>query len=110
MTPTTAAGSSRERSSLFLFRLIPPRPDFAQTMTAEEQSAMAGHMEYWQQLLRDGKVVVYGPVADPEGVWGLGVLRAADRAEVLTLGERDPTVAAGICTFEVFEIMGGITP
>ena len=52
-------------------------------MTAEEQSAMAGHMEYWQQLLRDGKVVVYGPVADPEGMWGLGVLRAADRAEVL---------------------------
>ena len=94
----------------FLFRLIPPRADFAQTMTAEEQSAMAGHMGYWQQLLRDGKVVVYGPVADPEGVWGLGVLRAEDRAEVLALGERDPTVTAGICTFEVFEIMGGITP
>ena len=95
--------------TLFLFRLIPPRADFAQTMTAEEQSAMAGHMDYWQQLLRDGKVVVYGPVADPEGVWGLGVLRAADRAEVLAIGERDPSVTAGINTFEVFEIMGGIT-
>ena len=97
-------------SQLFLFRLIPPRADFAQTMTAAEQSAMAGHMDYWQQLLRDGKVVVYGPVADPEGVWGLGVLRAADRAEVLAIGERDPSVTAGINTFEVFEIMGGITP
>jgi uncharacterized protein len=96
--------------SLFFFRLTPPRADFAQTMTADEQSAMAGHMDYWQQLLRDGKVVVYGPVADPEGVWGLGVLRAADRAEVLAIGERDPSVSAGINTFEVFEIMGGITP
>jgi uncharacterized protein YciI len=95
---------------LFLFRLIPPRADFAQTMTTEEQSAMAGHMEYWQRLLRDGKVVVYGPVADPEGMWGLGVLRAADRAEVLAIGERDPSVTAGINTFEVFEILGGITP
>jgi uncharacterized protein YciI len=95
---------------LFLFRLIPPRADFAQTMTADEQSAMAGHMEYWQRLLREGKVVVYGPVADPEGVWGLGVLRGADRAEVLAIGERDPSVTAGINTFEVFEIMGGITP
>jgi uncharacterized protein YciI len=95
---------------LFLFRLIPPRADFAQTMAADEQSAMAGHMEYWQRLLREGKVVVYGPVADPEGVWGLGVLRAADRAEVLAIGERDPSVTAGINTFEVFEIMGGITP
>ena len=64
--------------TLFLFRLIPPRADFAQTMTSEEQHAMAGHMEYWQRLLHDGQVVVYGPVADPEGVWGLGVLRAAD--------------------------------
>ena len=94
---------------LFLFRLIPPRADFAQTMTAEEQQAMAEHMEYWQQLLQDGRVVVYGPVADPEGVWGLGVLRASHRAEVLEIGERDPSVVAGINTFEVFEIMGGRT-
>jgi uncharacterized protein len=106
---TEDLGSSRERSSLFLFRLIPPRADFAQTMTAEEQQAMAEHMEYWQQLLHDGKVVVYGPVADPEGVWGLGVVRAADRAEVLAIGEADPSVTAGVNTFEVFEIMDGTT-
>ena len=96
--------------SLFLFRLEPPRADFAQTMTAEEQEAMAGHMDYWQQLMADGKVLVYGPVADPEGVWGMGVLRAADRAEGLAIGERDPSVVAGINTFEVFEILGGRTP
>jgi len=94
---------------LFLFRLIPPRADFAQTMTADEQKAMAGHMDYWQQLLADGKVVVYGPVADPEGMWGMGVLRAGDRAEVLAIGERDPSVVAGVNTFEVFEIIGGRT-
>jgi uncharacterized protein YciI len=95
--------------SLFLFRLIPPRADFAQTMTPDEEQAMAAHQEYWQQLLRDGRVVVYGPVADPEGVWGMGVLRADERAEVLEIGERDPSVIAGVNTFEVFEIMGGIT-
>jgi uncharacterized protein len=95
--------------SLFLFRLIPPRADFAQTMTPEEQQAMAEHMAYWQQLLADGRVVVYGPVADPEGVWGLGVLRAADRAEVLAIGAADPSVTVGVNTFEVFEIMGGRT-
>jgi uncharacterized protein YciI len=95
--------------SLFLFRLIPPRADFAQTMTPEEQQAMAAHTEFWQQLLADGKVVVYGPVADPEGVWGMGVLRAANRAEVLAIGELDPSVVAGVNTFEVFEIMDGRT-
>jgi uncharacterized protein len=94
---------------LFLFRLIPPRADFAQTMTDGEQKTMADHMTYWQQLMADGKVLVYGPVADPEGVWGMGVLRVADRAEVLAIGELDPSVVAGVNTFEVFEIMGGRT-
>ena len=110
MSAASAVGSSREHSSLFLFRLIPPRADFAQTMTPEEQSAMAEHMTYWQDLLRDGRVVVYGPVADPEGVWGMGVVRADDLAQVLAIGERDPSVLAGVNTFEVFEILGGITP
>ena len=109
MSEATAVGSSRERSSLFLFRLIPPRADFAQTMTPDEQRAMTEHTDYWQQLLRDGRVVVYGPVADPEGVWGMGVLRAAGRAEVLAIGENDPSILAGVNTFEVFEIMGGVT-
>jgi len=94
---------------LYLFRLIPPRADFAQTMTDAEQDAMAGHTEYWKELLAAGRVVVYGPVADPEGVWGLGVLRAADRAEALALGEADPSVIAGVNTFEVLEIMDGRT-
>jgi uncharacterized protein len=94
---------------LFLFRLIPPRADFAQTMTDDEQKTMADHMTYWQQLMADGKVLVYGPVADPEGVWGMGVLRVGDRAEMLAIGERDPSVVAGVNTFEVFEIMDGRT-
>jgi len=95
--------------SLFFFRLRPPRADFAQTMTPSEQEAMAAHQQYWHQLLVEGRVAVYGPVADPEGVWGLGVLRAADRAEVLAIGENDPSVTAGVNTFDVFEILGGTT-
>ena len=95
--------------TLFLFRLIPPRADFAQTMTAAEQDAMHRHQAYWHDLLTAGHVVVYGPVADPEGVWGMGVLRAANRAQVLEIGNGDPSVVAGVNTFEVFEIMDGIT-
>ena len=95
--------------TLFLLKLIPPRADFAQTMTEAEQQAMAEHMEYWQQLLHDGRVLVYGPVADPEGVWGMGVLRAESQQEALLVGGRDPVVAQGVCTFEVMEIMGAKT-
>ncbi|KRE28190.1 hypothetical protein ASG82_15865 [Mycobacterium sp. Soil538] len=78
-------------------------------MTDAEQEAMDGHTEYWRALHDAGRVVVYGPVADPEGVWGLGVLRGADRAEVLAIGEADPSVLAGVNTFEVLEILGGTT-
>lgn len=95
--------------SLFLFRLLPPRPDFAQTMSPAEQQAMGDHQSYWQELLKAGRVVVYGPVADPEGVWGLGVVRAEDQAEVIAIGEQDPVVVAGVCRFDVAEILGGIT-
>jgi uncharacterized protein len=95
--------------TLFLFRLVPPRADFAQTMTPAEQDAMQRHQAYWQDLLAEGRVVVYGPVADPEGIWGMGVLRAADRAQVLEIGNSDPSVLAGVNTFEVFEIMDGVT-
>ena len=95
--------------TLFLFRLVPPRADFAQTMTPAEQDAMQRHQAYWQDLLAEGRVVVYGPVADPEGIWGMGVLRAADRAQVLEIGNSDPSVLAGVNTFEVFEILDGVT-
>jgi uncharacterized protein YciI len=95
--------------TLFLFRLIPPRADFAQTMTDAEQQAMSAHMEYWQQLLTDRRVLVYGPVADPEGVWGMGVVRADSQQEALLIGENDPVIAQGVCTFDVMEIMGAKT-
>ena len=95
--------------TLFLFRLVPPRADFAQTMTPAERDAMQRHQAYWQDLLAEGRVVVYGPVADPEGIWGMGVLRAADRAQVLEIGNSDPSVLAGVNTFEVFEIIDGVT-
>ena len=94
---------------LFLFRLLPPRADFAQTMTRDEQDAMARHAAYWHELMGAGRVVVYGPVADPEGVWGLGVVRASSQAEVVELAQKDPVIASGIATFDVAEIMGGIT-
>ena len=36
---------------LFLFRLLPPRADFAQTMTPDEQDTMTRHAAYWRELM-----------------------------------------------------------
>ncbi|MET0698517.1 MAG: YciI family protein [Mycobacterium sp.] len=94
---------------LFFVRLIPPRADFSQTMTEAEQQVMRQHQSFWRELLAEGRVVVFGPVADPEGAWGLGVVRAESRVEVIEYCNVDPAVASGLMTFETFEIQGART-
>ena len=46
-------------------KIIPRRPDFAQTMTDEERSIMQQHVSYWKEYVNMGMVLVYGPVIKP---------------------------------------------
>ncbi|MDV3293742.1 MAG: hypothetical protein LYZ70_05680 [Nitrososphaerales archaeon] len=39
-----------------------------------------------------GVAVVFGPVADPKGVWGIGVIEAKDETELRKLHESDPVI------------------
>ncbi len=80
----------------FVCKLIPPRPSFATDMTDAEAVAMAAHMAYWARLSSAGRVVVYGPVADPAGAYGLAVVEAPDLVEVEALTDADPAIQAGI--------------
>lgn len=80
----------------FVCKLIPPRPSFASEMSEQEAAAMAEHAAYWARLLEAGPVVIYGPVADPEGVYGLAIVEAADPAEVERLTADDPVIKAGL--------------
>ncbi len=74
----------------FLVRLIAPRPSFLQDITPEERAVMGEHGAYWRRRLDAGEVIVFGPVADPKGAWGLGVVRAADEAGVRAFEAEDP--------------------
>jgi uncharacterized protein YndB with AHSA1/START domain len=87
-----AAPAPAPPKSFFLCRLLAPRPTFAFDMTPEERAIMQEHGAYWRTLLREGSAVVFGPVADPKGAWGLGVIRAADEAEVRRLESQDPVI------------------
>ena len=86
----------------YLYKLIPPRPSFALDMTSDEASVMGAHGEYWQALLEAGHAVVFGPVLDPAGGWGLAVVEAPDEETVRQYGAADPAVRSGLGTFEVF--------
>ena len=83
------------KSRFFFCRLIPPRPDFASTMSAEERAVMLAHVGYWKDQLAQGKAIVFGPVADPDGDWGAGIVRAPDRAGVEALRDSDPAILFG---------------
>jgi uncharacterized protein YciI len=86
----------------FLYKLLPPRPDFDRTMSEREQVAMREHIRYWTDLTDKGKAVVFGPIADPAGVWGLAVVAAESEGEVHRLGDADPVVNAGVARYAVY--------
>jgi uncharacterized protein YciI len=79
-----------------LARLIPPRPDFAMTLSPAERATMNEHAAYCQGLLEQGKALLFGPVVDGPTVWGCGLLTVADEAEARTLTDADPVVKSGI--------------
>jgi uncharacterized protein len=47
----------------FVFRLIPPRPDFMSTMSEGEHEVMTDHFGYWGELPASGLVPPLGPHA-----------------------------------------------
>jgi uncharacterized protein len=82
-------------TSHFLLRLIPPRPTFAVDMTEAEAAVMAEHSAYWRGHMARGAVVVVGPVADPAGFWGLGVLETESQEVAERLAADDPAITSG---------------
>lgn len=80
----------------FLVRLIPPRPSFALDMSADERTMMRAHSNYWRGKLAEGAAIAFGPVLDPAGAWGVGLVRARDEAEVREFEAGDPAITAGV--------------
>jgi uncharacterized protein YciI len=94
-------------SAYFAFRLIPQRPTFAQDMSADEAAIMAQHAEHWQPLIDAGKVVVFGPVLDSTGSYGLGLIEADSEEEVQALAQTDPAVTSGLGKYEIGRMLSG---
>jgi uncharacterized protein YciI len=93
--------------SSFVFRLIAPRPSFALDMTDEEREIMGRHAEYWQSHVESGRMVVFGPVLDGTGSWGLGVVEAEDEEELRAFAAGDPAVTTGTAQLELGKLLAG---
>jgi uncharacterized protein YciI len=90
-------GSLREVESMkyYFSKLLPPRPDFAQTMTPVEMAQMQQHAAYWRTLMDRGFVAAFGPVAGPAGSFGIGILELPDEIDPQALLADDPVIKAG---------------
>jgi uncharacterized protein YciI len=77
-------------------------------MNEAEQAIMGRHVAYWQALVERGTAMIFGPVSDPAGTWGLAVVAADAAEQVRALGEADPAVVSGVARFEVCPMHGAI--
>lgn len=91
----------------FVFRLKAPRPTFALDMNDEERAIMGQHAAYWQPFIESGQMVVFGPVLDSTGSWGLGVVEGEDEEELRAFAAGDPVVTSGTATVEFGTMLTG---
>ena len=94
-------------SSYVVFRLIPCRPTLAADMTDAERAVMVAHSQHWNPLIEAGKMVVFGPVADATGSWGLAIVETDDEAEVIELSRTDPAITSGLGSYEMGRLLAG---
>jgi hypothetical protein len=52
---------------------------------------MQQHIAYWTEKMNNGKVVVFGPVLDPNGPYGLGIVAVDGEDEIADFIKHDPT-------------------
>jgi hypothetical protein len=84
----------------FFMRLLPPRPTFVLDMSADERRLMSEHAAYIKSWFDAGKVLVYGPVLGTPP-FGAAVFEVDDEGEARRIMEKDPTIIAGLNTYDL---------
>lgn len=80
-------------SKHYLLRLVAPRQSFAFDMSETEKTTMGEHAAYWMERLHAGTAVIFGPVLDPAGPWGLAAMEVGSEDELKRLMNADPAIA-----------------
>jgi uncharacterized protein YciI len=90
----------------FFTKLIPPRLSFAQDMTNEERLLMTEHAAYWKALAERGVALVFGPVGDPRGAYGILITQADSQEHIELLTANDPVTKSGLnFKFETYPML-----
>jgi uncharacterized protein YciI len=84
----------------WIYFIHPPREDFAETMTAEEESVWAEHFLRLQQLLADGQLIIAGPTLGTVNT-GVAVFEAPDEQAARQVMDDDPIISGGYARGEL---------
>lgn len=68
---------------------------------------MGHHAAYWRPYIDSGQMMIFGPVLDDTGSWGLGVLESEDEEELRAFAAEDPVVTTGTARIEIGKMLGG---
>jgi uncharacterized protein YciI len=103
-------GAPRQPEKKYFFlKLLSPRPTFPGDMNETEAKMMQAHVAYWKVMAENGTIVVFGPVADPRGTWGMAVAEVADIDEVRSMTAGDPAILSGLgFSYEVYPMTRAI--
>ena len=68
---------------------------------------MGRHAAHWEPFIDSGQMVIFGPVLDATGSWGLGVVEADNEDELRTFAAGDPVVTTGTAQIEIGKLLDG---
>ncbi len=68
---------------------------------------MGRHAAHCQPLIDSGQMVVFGPVLDKTGSWGLAVVESEDEDELRSFAAKDPVVTTRTATLEAGKMLAG---
>jgi len=68
---------------------------------------MGRHAAHWQSRVDSGQMVVFGPVLEAAGSWGLGVVESEDEDQLRAFAAGDPVVTTGTAEMEIDKMPAG---
>jgi len=78
---------------------LPPRENYAESMTPEEVAVNEQHFDYLKQMLSEGQVVMAGRPEDAR--FGIAVIEAGSEKEAYEIMANDPAVKEGVFSGEL---------
>lgn len=84
----------------WIYFIHPPREDFAETMTDEEEAIWKEHFRRYQKLLDEGSLILAGPTLGKTNT-GIFIFEAPDEESARRTMNEDPVIAGGYAKGEL---------